>query len=100
MEEKAEIDSWYSRNDWARPLVSSFILVLAPLVVSTLPDGSGVVFPRWASIVASGGACLGLLIAGVKARLSNTLSARIFCSLSIGLGYAIAIYQIIDAVKH
>ncbi|QMI49931.1 hypothetical protein [Burkholderia sp. MBR-1] len=99
MEAKTEIESWYSRNNWARPLVASFILVLAPLVVSTLPDGSGVVFPHWASIVASGGACLGLLIAGVKARLSNTLSARIVCSLAIALGYVIAIYQIIEAVK-
>lgn len=88
--------SWLGGNDWVMPIIASIILVLAPMVVSTL----GIVLPGWLTGLASIGACAGLLFGTIKARLTNTLSAKAFSQLALIAGWMIAIWQIIHLFKH
>lgn len=93
-------NSWFKRNDWSRPLIVSVILILTPLWASTFLDGSGVAPPGWAVIVSSAGACLGLFIAALKARLTDTISARAFCYVAVAFCYAVILWRLIEALKH
>lgn len=93
-------DSWISRNDWVRPIIASLILILAPMVLATFADGGDFAVPGWVNVVASVGGCVGLFLGALKARLTDTLSAKIFCAVGVVFGYALAIWQIIEIVKH
>lgn len=92
--------SWFSRNDWVMPLIGSLILILAPMVMSTFLVGSDFANPGWMNVVASVGGCVGLFLGALKARLTDTLSAKLFCAVGVAFGYAVAIWQIIEVVKH
>jgi hypothetical protein len=93
-------ESWFSRNDWARTLLTSLMFIVSPVVVSSLFDGSGVVIPAWLKILANVGGCAGLVFTAIKARLADTLSAKIFCFLALAFGWMIAIWQIFELIKH
>lgn len=92
--------SWLSRNDWAKYLLAGTIMVLSHLVQSTLLAGSGFALPRAFSILVTASGAFALFMAALKARLSDTASAKVFCALVVGLGCAIAIWQILDILKH
>lgn len=93
-------DSWFSRNDWAMPVIASVILFLTQWVASTLPEDSGVQVPAWATVLVSVFSLLGLFIGAVKAQVSTSLSARAFCHVLVVIGCAVAIWQIVEAIKH
>lgn len=93
-------DWWFSRNDWAMPIIGSVILVLTQWVASTLPEDSGVRLPAWASVLASVFSLLGLFIGAVKAQVSTSLSARSFCHVVVVFGCVVAILQLVEAIKH
>ena len=95
-----ERDSWLSRNDWIKPLIAGVILILAPLLATTCLDGSGFVFPAWLKILSNVGALFGLFFGIVRARLTDTLSAQIFCYLIAGVLAVVAIWQVIEIFKH
>ncbi|CAB3754927.1 hypothetical protein [Paraburkholderia humisilvae] len=93
-------DSWFRRNDWARPLIASLLVILAPMVAATLADGIVFTIPSWVNVVASVGGCVGLFLGALKARLTDTLSAKLFCAVGVIFGYVLAIWQIIQILKH
>ncbi|TCK31948.1 hypothetical protein B0G84_9064 [Paraburkholderia sp. BL8N3] len=76
------------------------ILILAPMVLATFADGSDFAIPGWVNVVASVGGCFGLFLGALKARLTDTLSAKLFCAVGVVFGYAVAIWQIIEVFKH
>lgn len=92
-------DSWFSRNDWIKPLIASVILILAPLLTSTLLDGSGIAIPAWLLVLGNVCALFGLFFGTIKARLTDTLSAQIFCYLVSAFLAVVAIWQIIELLK-
>jgi len=92
-------ESWFSRNDWVQPIIGSIIMILAAMMLSTLLQGSGKVLPSWLFVLVYIGSCAGLLFGALKARLTNTISAQIFCYLALAAGWIIAIWQILDILK-
>ena len=94
-----EQSTWITRNRWVRPVVASLILILVPMVLAAFADGSNFVIPNWVNVVASVGGCVGLFLGALMARLTDTLSAKIFCAVGVVFGYTLAIWQIIEIFK-
>lgn len=92
-------ESWVSRNDWAKTLLPCIMLILAPLLVPTLLNGSGLVIPGWSKILTNVAGCAGLAFTALKARLTDTISAKVFCYAILAFGYVIAIWEILDILK-
>lgn len=93
-------ESWFSRNDWAKPLASGVMLILAALLLSTILAGSGQTVPGWMQATGVVGGVFGLFMAALKARLTDTVSARVFCCVIVAFSLALAIWQLVEILKH
>lgn len=83
--------SWSERNrSWVYPLIASVILILSPVLMSTLPGADEV--PRWLTAVALLGGCLGAFWAALQARLSASRSAQMFCVVVSAACWVIAFW--------
>ncbi|MGF6440186.1 hypothetical protein [Paraburkholderia youngii] len=100
MEVTNDRGSWLSRNGWAKYLLAGTIMVLSHLIQSTVLQGSGFALPGAFSILVTVSGAFALFMAAFKASLSDAVSAKVFSALVAGLGFAIAIWQILDILKH
>ncbi|MBV6695293.1 hypothetical protein KVO79_24680 [Serratia quinivorans] len=73
------MEAYLARNArWLRFLLPSIILIVMPLMLGTIVNSDEMKFPRWMIIWPQVIGFVGLILAGVFSRLTNTLSARVF----------------------
>ena len=81
-------------SDWIRPLIAAVILLIAPNLALTFTgmDG-GYIIP-----LCSGVALVALVVAGLKARLSETLVGKLISYSAVLAGFVIAAAQLLSFV--
>lgn len=94
-------DSWFSRNvGWLHPLLACLVAILAPMIAQAFLEGSVITIPGWASMIPPFFGCFGFFIVGLKVRLTDTLTAKLIYAAIVVLGFAVAIYQLVDWLRH
>lgn len=77
---KSNVGFFAENSRWIQPLIAAFILLVAPIIADQF---GGIIIP---SIVTGSIALLALVYAGLMARLTDTLAAKIFMYIIIGAG--------------
>lgn len=94
-------ESWLERNQpWIMPLVGSLmIMTVLPLLQSLSTPAQPINIPAWAKMGALFAGCIGLLLTGIMARLTTTLSAQLICAAGVVAGYTIAVFLLLQMLK-
>src|SRR5690606_33572103 len=76
-----------------RPLLAALILTLVPMILAKMPDAE---LPGWLGFASLAGVFVGLLLCGIYAALTDTLSAKIMRFAAWGALTVVAVTWLVN----